>query len=404
MLLMIMDVEFLQKLLDKLSDSICSIHITDEDGRVLVSSLTNRVGTQSKTALYVIQIGRPSLIDPQTSAGDERTYCTPVFTDDLLQGCVVVKGPSSSVVMVGNMVRYSIETALEYEIHTQAEQIGDDKQNMLAKLLLQPNVDQEKALSLMNHLELDPTLLRCVICVDLVFHQTKYFSINLNLGYQSAIEQIREDIVKKIRSNQFLNSQDMVLLYSKESVVIIKSFVPVKDLSRIYLSLDVICQSIGTMLDANTALSYHMAYGNLQYGISSIYKSLSEAKDTLTIGCNSRNKEPLYNLESILFEHISYHLQPQISNKLIEPALKKLQAYDEQGFLDILSCAETYVDTNLNITATAERLKVHRNTVTTRLEKLKNLTNLDPIARFQDAFLVKLLAIYRRSVEVHIET
>ena len=401
---MIMDVDFLQKLLDKLSDPTCSIHITDEDGRVLVSSLAHRVGTQSKTALYVIQIGRSTLIDPQTTDGDDRTYCTPVLANDLLQGCVVVKGPASSVVMIGNMVRYSIETALEYETHTQEEQIDDDKQSVLAKMLLQPNMNQEKVLSMMNHLELDPTLLRCVICIDLVFHQTKYFSINLNLGYQSAIEQIREDIVQKIRTNKYLNSQDMVLLYSKESVAIIKSFVPVKDLSRIYLSLDVICKSLGETLDDNTALSYHMAYGNLQFGISSVYKSLSEAKDTLVIGCNSRRKDSLYNLESILFEHISYHLQPQISNKLIEPALKKLQAYDDQGFLDILSCAEAYVDTNLNITATAERLQVHRNTVTTRLEKLKHLTNLDPIARFQDAFLVKLLAIYRRSVEVHVKT
>ncbi len=401
---MIMDVGFLQRILDKLSDPSCSIHITDEDGRVLVSSLTHRIGTQSKTALYVIQIGRPSLIDPQTADGVDRTYCAPVFADDLLQGCVVVKGPSASVVMIGNMVRYSIETALEYEIHTQEEQIGDDKQSVLAKMLLQPNVNQEKVLSLMNQLEFDPTLLRCVICIDLIFHQTKYFSINLNLGYQSAIEQIREDIVRKIRTNQYLNSQDMVLLHSKESVVIIKSFVPVKDLSRIYLSLDVICRSLGETLDDITALSYHMAYGNLQFGVSSVYKSLSEAKDTLTIGCNSRKKEPLYNVESILFEHICYHLQPQISNKLIEPALKKLQAYDEQGFLDILTCAEAYVDTNLTITATAELLQVHRNTVTTRLEKLKHLTNLDPVARFQDAFLVKLLAIYRRSVEVLAKT
>ena len=400
---MIMDVDFLERLLDKLSDPTCSIHITDEDGRVLVSSLAHRVGTQSKTALYVIQIGRPTLIDPQTADGDDRTYCAPVFADDLLQGCVVVKGPSSNVVMIGNMVRFSIETALEYETHTREEQIGDDKLSVLAKMLLQPNVNQEKVLSLMNHLELDPTLLRCVICIDLGFHQTKYFNINLNLGYQSAIEQIREDIVKKIRTNKYLNSQDLVLLYSKESVVIIKSFVPVKDLSRIYLSLDVICQSLGTTLDDNSAFSYHMAYGNLQFGVSSVYKSLLEAKDTLTIGCNSQKIESLYNLESILFEHICYHLQPQISNKLIEPALKKLQAYDEQGFLDILSCAEAYVDTNLNITATAERLQVHRNTVTTRLEKLKHLTSLDPIARFQDAFLVKLLAIFRRSVELNVK-
>lgn len=102
---MIMDVDFLQKLLDKLSDPTCSIHITDEDGRVLVSSLAHRVGTQSKTALYVIQIGRSTLIDPQTTDGDDRTYCTPVLANDLLQGCVVVKGPASSVVMIGNMVR-----------------------------------------------------------------------------------------------------------------------------------------------------------------------------------------------------------------------------------------------------------------------------------------------------------
>ncbi|MFA5448027.1 MAG: helix-turn-helix domain-containing protein, partial [Sphaerochaeta sp.] len=263
------------------------------------------------------------------------------------------------------------------------------------KLLLERESDTDKLNSMMNRLELDPSLMRCVIAIDLSFHQTKYFSINLNLGYQSTIEKMRSDLLGKIQANEFLNAEDLVIDHGG-LLVIIKSFIPVGDLSRIYLSLDVICRSLVTTLEQESAIDFNIAYGNLYYGVSSIYKSLQEAKDTLHIGKLSQSQAKFNNLESVLFETICLHLQPQFINKLLEPALKLLQKDAQRDYQQLLECAETYVDTSSNIAQTARLLRVHRNTVTTRLQRFHQITNFDSSQSFSNAFLIKLLAVYQR--------
>lgn len=388
-------VEFLEMVLKRHETPQCTIHITDAEARIMVSSQHYREGTPSKTAMYVIQIGRPTVIDSQPETGNNQSYCTPVFVDEVLQGSVVVKGPEQQITVLGNTIKYSLETALEYERHTQQDFSALNERTHLAKQLLQQNSDPDKLLSTMNRLELDPSLLRCVIYIEMEFHQTKYFSINLNLGYQSSIEKIRQEILDIVKNNQFLNAEDLVVNHTNNSIVVIKSFIPVKDLSRIYLSLDVICQSYVEALKKQPAFSFHIAYGNLHYGPKSVAKSLQEAIDTLHIGKISKQKSQFYNLESVLLESICHNLQPQIVNKLLEPALQKLREADPSGYTSLLDCAEVFMDTEFNIAKTAQILQVHRNTVLSRLNRLAQITSINPMQGFQEAFLVKLIAIYR---------
>jgi carbohydrate diacid regulator len=50
----------------------------------------------------------------------------------------------------------------------------------------------------------------------------------------------------------------------------------------------------------------------------------------------------------------------------------------------------------MNISRTAKNSALHRNTISSRLEKLKTLTSLNPANNFRDAFIIKMLAIYVR--------
>ena len=50
----------------------------------------------------------------------------------------------------------------------------------------------------------------------------------------------------------------------------------------------------------------------------------------------------------------------------------------------------------MNITETAEKTFLHRNTINSRLEKLYNLTGLRPSKNFGDAFIIKETAVYIR--------
>lgn len=248
----------------------------------------------------------------------------------------------------------------------------------------------------MTNLEMDPHLLRAVICIKLDYFQTSYFNINLDLGYQSSAEQIRNEAIQRISTNKYFNSQDITLGLDKNTIVVIKSFIPVNDYSRIYLSLDKICEEIEKALDSFTALSFCIAYGNLYYGITELNKSYREASEIISIGQRNKSDEHLYILENLLFENVCHFLHPQIINKILYPVMNKLMRKDGTVMSELIDCAEVYVDNCMNFTATSEITHLHRNTISSRLEKLKSLTGLSPAESFQDAFIVKMLAVYIR--------
>ena len=382
------------------------IHITDSGARILASTSENRIGTTSSTAQYVLKVQRPASIESaadMASGADSAPamhYGTPVFAGEELVGTVIVHGPTSSVAVHGGTIRLFLETFLEYENLRQHSDEESGELVQLARLLLSTQVDAERATSLMYRREMDPNLLRSVICIRLEYHQTRYFNINLSLGYQSSIECIKQEAVQKLRAGRYLNSQDIVHVFNRNTLVVIKSFIPVDDLSRIYLSLDAICRDMAEALAPFTAFSFHIAYGNLYAGINSLKKSLDQAFETIDIGRVAQPEERVHILEDLLFEKIGQNLDSQIVNKLLQPGIKKLLRKDGSAPHKLIDCCEAYVDCCMNFSATAERTGLHRNTISARLEKLKQLTGLDPAASFHDAFLVKMLAVCLRETSL----
>jgi len=387
-----LSVNFLDQLLEKYSSN-SIIHITDERTRILASTDSLRVGMNSSTAQYIVQVMRPAVIESEKQ-DDWVVYGTPVFLGGELRGTVIVRGQASSV-QQGMAVRAALESALEYDLYSRTLS-GRDERGQIARLMLSEQVDVDKLISMMNRQEIDPSLLRAVICINLQFHQTSYFNINLRLGYQSSIEIVRNEVASCLSDNRYLNTQDLVLIYDRNTILIIKSFVPIQDHSRIYLSLDKICQGFIKDLSAFSAFSFNMAYGNIYSGVGDVKKSFEEACEIIQIGNRAGRDEHLYLLENILLDNIYHYLHPQILKKLLTPNLKKLEKKDGSLRTELLDCAEHFIDNCMNISIASEKSLLHRNTIRSRLEKLHDLTGLDPSKNFYDAFIIKMLAVHMR--------
>jgi len=388
----VLSIDFLDQLLKKYSvDSV--IHITDVATRILASTDSLRVGMSSSTAQYIVQVKRPSVIEGEKQ-DDIISYGTPVFLGGELRGTVIVRGQASAV-QQGIAVRAALEAALEYDLHSRTLSVSDER-GQIARLMLSEQADADRLLSMMNRQEVDPGLLRAVICINLQFHQTNYFNINLRLGYQASIETVRNKAAACLGGNRYLNTQDLVLIYDRNTLVVIKSFIPMKDHSRIYLALDKICRSFMQDLGAFNAFSCNMAYGNIYSSVAGVKKSFEEANEIIRIGRKSGRGECLYMLENILFDNIYHHLHPQILKKLLTPNLKKLEKRDGSIRVELLDCAEQFIDNCMNISVTSEKSLLHRNTIRSRMEKLSDLTGLDPSKNFYDAFIIKMLAVHMR--------
>ena len=394
--------DFLDLLLKKYASN-CTMHITDNHTRILASTDSSRVGMNSRTAQYIAQIMRPAVIESdEDSEAGQVIYGTPVFLlGGELHGIVVVHGQSAAV-QQGTAARVALESAMEYEQYSRSLS-NTDERGRIAQLMLSDKVDEEELISLMNRQEIDPALLRSVICISLQFHKNSYFNINLSLGYQSSIEVVRKDVADRLATNRYLNTQDLVFVYDRNTIVVIKSFIATSDYSRIYLSLDKICQEFDKDLSTFSAFSYNIAYGNLYSGVVDLKKSFEEAGEIISIGQKTGSNERLFILENILFDNIYHYLHPQILNKLLVPNMKKLEKKDGEIRTELLDCAEAFVGNCMNISATSEKSFLHRNTIRLRLERLRDLTGLDPAKNLRDAFIIKMLAIHLRQSSGYLE-
>ena len=78
----------------------------------------------------------------------------------------------------------------------------------------------------------------------------------------------------------------------------------------------------------------------------------------------------------LLFRVLASH--PEELRGLYEDTVAAIVRYDEQYRTDLVATLDTYLERNCNINATASAVYAHRHTVSYRLERIRDLTGLDP--------------------------
>jgi sugar diacid utilization regulator len=79
----------------------------------------------------------------------------------------------------------------------------------------------------------------------------------------------------------------------------------------------------------------------------------------------------------LLFRVLASH--PEEVRSFYEDTVAPLVRYDDQYRTDLVGTLEAYLDQNCNMNATASAIYAHRHTVAYRLDRVKELTGLDPM-------------------------
>ena len=79
----------------------------------------------------------------------------------------------------------------------------------------------------------------------------------------------------------------------------------------------------------------------------------------------------------LLFRVLASH--PEEVRSFFEDTVAPIVRYDDQYRTDLVGTLEAYLDQNCNMNATASAIYAHRHTVAYRLERVKELTGLDPM-------------------------
>ncbi|HEY1274739.1 MAG TPA: helix-turn-helix domain-containing protein [Thermoleophilaceae bacterium] len=114
-------------------------------------------------------------------------------------------------------------------------------------------------------------------------------------------------------------------------------------------------------------------------GAAEVRRALEEAELVLGVtaaGGGMPGEEIGERTYRLLFRVLASH--PQEVRSFYEDTVAPLVRYDEQYSTDLLGTVDAYLRNNCNMNATAQAIHAHRHTVGYRLERVKELTALDP--------------------------
>jgi len=153
--------------------------------------------------------------------------------------------------------------------------------------------------------------------------------------------------------------------------------------------LEGIARGMHDMLASEWLGESHIAVAHPIEPASAIVETVSLLRETVALGRRFHQGDTVHVPWNIHLERLLHSIPEEQRIRFIEQAVNRSDLLLEP---EIVTTLETYFAMNCNVSDTAKKLYIHRNTLLYRLDKLKQDTGLD-VRLFRDAVLVKLLLL-----------
>ena len=133
--------------------------------------------------------------------------------------------------------------------------------------------------------------------------------------------------------------------------------------------------------------------GTVAMHLRELAKSYKEAQIAIEVGKVFDTEKYIINYENLGIGRLIYQLPTTLCEMFLMEVFKKnpIDSLDQETLFTI----HKFFENNLNVSETARKLFVHRNTLVYRLEKIKKLTGLD-LREFDDAITFKVALMVKK--------
>lgn len=138
-------------------------------------------------------------------------------------------------------------------------------------------------------------------------------------------------------------------------------------------------------------------YNEILIGVGSFYRgregailAYEEARRALNLAITIGEKRKVYHIDDLGMIATLAGGNKKWQDNFVKRLLMKLIAEDY-----LLETVEVFFNKNMSLTQTSKELKIHRNTLLYRLDKIKKVTGLDP-RKFNDAMELKVALILNK--------
>lgn len=199
-----------------------------------------------------------------------------------------------------------------------------------------------------------------------------------------------ETIPLELVHNLFPDRQTNFVLSMGEADVVLITQLPdgadVRELEKIASMLENATRSNGE----STVV---VGIGTVANHLRDLAKSYKEAQIAIEVGKVFDTERYIINYDSLGIGRLIYQLPTTLCEMFLQEVFKKnpIDALDKETLFTIYK----FFENNLNVSETARKLFVHRNTLVYRLEKIKKLTGLD-LREFDDAITFKVALMVKK--------
>ena len=323
--------------------------VIDVEGKILAATFPN--------AEAFIEPAQAFVASPADSQVINGCQFFKVFDDHQLEYVLLAYGDSEDVYMIGKIASFQIQNLLV------AYKERFDKDNFIKNLLL------------------DNLLL-----VD-IYNQAKKMKIPAELKRVVFVIEPKNEgdvlVQETLKGLYATGTKDFVTAIDEKHIILVKSLQSTDS----YPQVEQIAKELVTTLNMEAMVSVRAAYGTIVEELKDVSRSYKEADMALEVGrvFYTEKKILAYNELGIgrLIHQLPASLCEMFLNEVFEDG--KADIFEEEE----LTTVYTFFDNNLNISETARRLYVHRNTLVYRLEKIQKKTGLD-VRVFDDALTFKI--------------
>ena len=194
------------------------------------------------------------------------------------------------------------------------------------------------------------------------------------------------DVVQNLFSE---SPDDFVISINETDIAVIKTLTEGGDGKEIYR----IAKSIEDALAQNLKIKVTIGIGTVVSHIRDLARAYKEAGVAIDVGKVFDTEKTIITYENLGIGRLIYQLPTVMCEMFLQEVFKKnpIDALDQETLFTI----NKFFENNLNVSETARKLFVHRNTLVYRLEKIKKLTGLD-LREFDDAITFKVALMVKK--------
>ena len=163
--------------------------------------------------------------------------------------------------------------------------------------------------------------------------------------------------------------------------------------------IEAIATTIISTVRSEAMINISVGIGSRVMNLRDISVSYREAQAAVEIGNVFDGEKDILNYESLGIGRLIYQLPIKLCQMFIDEVFKKgsIEKLDQENILTI----QRFFENSLNISETARKLFIHRNTLVYRLDKILKLTGLD-LREFDDAIIFKVEMMVKKYLAANV--